>query len=601
MSNQIKERNEIEEQYKWDLSGLFENDEAWEKSLQELDDYIAEAKEYEGKLGNKECLLEYLYKQNKGSILMGNLFTYAHCRMSEDMRDMQVASMQARAYSLYAKISAITSFAIPEILALDEEVVKGFIADDDFKEYAFLLQDLLRQKEHMLNASEEKIMATLSEALMSSRQTSSALMETDLKFNKVKDSEGNEHDLSNSTFVLLQNSLDRTLRKNAFLEFYKAYKEHAYTFAATYNGNVKASTAIAKVRNYPSSRAMAMDIDNIPESVYDNLIETVHEHMDLMHRYVALRKRILGVDELHYYDVYTPLAGASSKTYTYDEAKEVILEALKPMGEEYSSFVRSAFKDRWIDVYPNVGKVSGAYSSGSYESNPFILTNFTGTLDSVSTIAHEMGHSMHSYHTHKAQPQHYSDYTMFVAEVASTVNENLFIEHLLENEHEAKNRLALLNQYMEGFKGTVYRQTMFAEFEKEAHAMVEREEPLNPESLCNLYEKLIQQYFGEELVMDEEIKYEWERIPHFYRPFYVYVYATGYSTAVALSEKILKEGESAVKAYREFLSMGSSQYPLDELRHAGVDLSTKEPIEKALAKFSWVLDEAEKVATELGY
>ena len=362
----------------------------------------------------------------------------------------------------------------------------------------------------------------------------------------------------------------------------------------------KTAAAEASVRHYESSRAMSMAGENVPGQVYDNLVATVRKHLPDMYRYVALRKRILGVDELHYYDVYAPLTKGVSAHYTYDQAKQMVLDAVAPLGEEYGTIVRKGFAERWIDVFPNKGKSGGAYSGGSYDSNPYIMCNFTGTLDSVSTIAHEMGHSMHSWFSRHTQPAQYADYTLFVAEVASTVNENLLIEHLLaEKNQDPATRLALLNQYLENFKGTVYRQTMFAEFERDAHAMAERGEALNPAALNSLYKKLIVDYFGPELVVDDEVQYEWARIPHFYRPFYVYKYATGYSTAVALSEGILKNGEPAVKKYLEFLHMGGSAYPLDELRHAGVDLTTPAPVDAALDKFGRILDEAEACVAQL--
>ena len=348
-------------------------------------------------------------------------------------------------------------------------------------------------------------------------------------------------------------STDRTLRENAFHSYYKSYREHINTFAASYAGAIKAATAEAAARNYPSSRAMAMAGENVPAEVYDNLVATVRKHIPAMHRYVRLRKKMLGVDALHFYDVYAPLVGDLKKSYSYETAQEMVLKAVAPLGEDYQATVRKAYAERWIDVYPNRGKRGGAYSGGCYDSNPYILLNFSGTLDSVSTLAHEMGHTIHSWRSRQHQPPQYADYTLFVAEVASTVNENLLIEQLLANENDPQTRLYLLNQYLENFKGTVYRQTMFAEFERDAHAMAERGEALNPAALNNLYKKLIVDYFGPELVVDDEVQYEWARIPHFYRPFYVYKYATGYSTAVALSEGILKNGEPAVKKYLEFL------------------------------------------------
>lgn len=598
--SELKERKEMDPAYEWDLSTLYANDEAFEKALKEVDAQMEGAASYAGRLKDSAAVLAYLKANTALTLEMNNLFTYASLRRTEDTRDANGQSMYGRAYAKYVQASAATAFAEPEILSLEEGTLQQIIADPLLQEYHFYLEDLLRSKAHTLSAKEESLLAQFGEVLANPGQVSDTLMDADMVFEPAKDSQGNEHEVSGSSFILLQNSLDRTLRENAFHSFYKGYRQHINTFAATYSGCVKGAVAEARVRHYPSSRAMSMAADNIPVSVYDNLIDTVHKRMDLMYRYVHLRKRILGLDELHYYDVYAPLVQKITKTYTYEEAQQMVLKAVAPLGKEYVERVQKAYETHWIDVYPNKGKGGGAFSSGTYTSNPFIMTNFTGTLDSVSTLAHEMGHSQHSWLTNHTQPAQYSDYSLFVAEVASTVNENLLIEQLLQEEKDPQNRLALLNQYLEGFKGTVYRQTMFAEFEKESHAMAERGESLDPKTLNALYERLVKLYFGEELAMDEEVQYEWARIPHFYYVFYVYVYATGYSSATALSEGILKEGASAVKKYLEFLSMGSSAYPLEELKHAGVDLTTPAPIDIALDKFEKVLEEAEKTADVLG-
>lgn len=598
--SELKERKEMDPAYEWDLSTLYANDEAFEKALKEVDAQMEGAASYAGRLKDSAAVLAYLKANTALSLEMNNLFTYASLRRTEDTRDANGQSMYGRAYAKYVQASAATAFAEPEILSLEEGTLQQIITDPLLQEYHFYLEDLLRSKAHTLSAKEESLLAQFGEVLANPGQVSDTLMDADMVFEPAKDSQGNEHEVSGSSFILLQNSLDRTLRENAFHSFYKGYRQHINTFAATYSGCVKGAVAEARVRHYPSSRAMSMAADNIPVSVYDNLIDTVHKRMDLMYRYVHLRKRILGLDELHYYDVYAPLVQKITKTYTYEEAQQMVLKAVAPLGKEYVERVKKAYETHWIDVYPNKGKGGGAFSSGTYTSNPFIMTNFTGTLDSVSTLAHEMGHSQHSWLTNHTQPAQYSDYSLFVAEVASTVNENLLIEQLLQEEKDPQNRLALLNQYLEGFKGTVYRQTMFAEFEKESHAMAERGESLDPKTLNALYERLVKLYFGEELAMDEEVQYEWARIPHFYYVFYVYVYATGYSSATALSEGILKEGASAVKKYLEFLSMGSSAYPLEELKHAGVDLTTPAPIDIALDKFEKVLEEAEKTADVLG-
>ena len=595
----MKERNEIEEQYKWDLSTLYRSDEEWEAALASLDEEIAKIPEWQGKLNTAENIRTFLDLYTKLSGKMENVYTYSFLRNSEDTRKADAQSMYARAYGKIVEASSKAAFWRPEILSLDEETLEKIVKDELLQPYAFMMQDLKRMAAHTLSGKEEQLLAAFGEALGAPQRIAENLMDADMVYDSVKDGEGNEREVSDATFILLQSNPDRVLRENAFRSYYKGYRQHINTFAAAYAGTVKGAVTEAAMRGFGSSREMSLASDNIPVSVYDNLIATVHANMDKMHRYVRLRKKILKLDELHYYDVYAPLASGETKHYSYEEAQKLVLKAVSPLGEEYNRRVEKAFEDRWIDVYPNPGKAGGAYSSGTYTSNPYIMMNFTGTLDSVSTIAHEMGHSMHSWNTNHTQPQQYADYSLFVAEVASTVNENLLIEQLLKEETDPKARLALLNQYLEGFKGTVYRQTMFAEFEMKAHAMAERGESLDPTSLSNVYEELIKQYFGEDLVIDDEVKYEWSRIPHFYRPFYVYVYATGYCTASALSQMILNEGEAAVKRYLEFLQMGSSAYPIDELIHAGVDLNTPVPIEKALALFGRVLDEAEKIAVEL--
>ncbi len=590
----IKERKDMDPNYMWDLTPLFKNDEEWEKELNGFDSKINELVSYQGKLADASTIHEFFEKETSSMRIFENVFCYASLRRSEDTRAKEAQQMYSKVMAKYVSFVSAISFAEPEILTLSQEKLEEIASSDVMKDYAFAFNQLILKKPHTLSSNEEKLLASFGEVLSAPGQIADNLQDADLVFDSVKDGEGKEVELSGSNYITLQSSTDRELRKNSFMSYYKTYKQHINTFAATYSANVKAAVAEASVRKYESSRDMSLSQNHIPLAVYDNLIDTVHKFMPLMYRYEKLRKEILNLDELHYYDLYAPLVEGNSKKYTYEEAQQMVLDAVKPLGENYLEIVKSAFKERWIDVYPNKGKSGGAYSSGTYDSRPYIMTNFTGTLDSVSTIAHEMGHSLHTWHSNHTQPAQYAGYTLFVAEVASTVNENLLIEQLLSNTTDPVTRLSYLNQYLEGFKGTVYRQTMFAEFEKEAHAMAERGEPLDPASLNALYAKLIHEYFGDELVMDEEVQYEWARIPHFYRPFYVYVYATGYSTAVALSEGILNEGETAVKRYLEFLSMGGSAYPLDELKHAGVDLTTPLPIETALKKFEKVLIDAEE-------
>ena len=599
MPELLKERRELDPQFMWDLTSMYATDEEWEKALSTLEESIRKAAAFQGRLTDAQSIAAYLDAATELGRTLSNLYCYASMRRSEDTRAEAAQSMYARINANYVKAISAIAFAEPEILSLPQQTLDDIADQECLKNHRFTLEKLLRQKPHTLSAAEEQLLAGFGEVFGAPAEIADNLQDADLVFDSVQDGEGHTVEVTGSNYITLQMSQDRTLRERAFRSYYKGYRQHSNTFAAAYAGAVKAATAEAAARHYASSRAMSMAGENIPTEVYDNLVSAVRAHLSAMYRYVALRKKILGLDELHYYDVYAPLVGERKESYTYGQAQQMVLDAVAPLGEDYQALVKKAYAERWIDVYPNKGKSGGAYSSGTYDSNPYILMNFTGTLDSVSTLAHEMGHSMHTWHSNHAQPPQYADYTLFVAEVASTVNENLMIEQLLKQEQDPARRLYLLNQYLENFKGTVYRQTMFAEFEREAHAMAERGEALSPAALNSLYAGLVKDYFGPELVMDEEVQYEWARIPHFYRPFYVYKYATGYSTAVALSEAILTEGESAVKRYREFLSMGGSAYPLDELRHAGVDLATPAPVNAALDKFERILDDAEQTLARM--
>lgn len=591
---EVKERSEIQQQYKWDLTSLFESDEKWEEKLASLKGQQQVALSYQGKLDNAQTIYQYLKWDYSITSDLSDLFCYASLRHSEDTRDSSATSMYSRIYSLYVEISSASAFARPEILSLDDDKLKAIIEDDQLKDYKFMLEDLYREKKHTLSAKEEIVISSFGESFAAASEISESLRDSDLTFDDIVDNEGKKYPLSESSYIHYQMSDDRILRKSAFESYYKTYKQHIHTFASAYRAQVKTAVTEARLRGYGSSREMSLSKNNIPLSVYDNLIESVHRHLNLMYRYLAIRKKLLSVDELHYYDVYAPLSKGSNKQYTYKQAQQMVLEAVSPLGQEYQKKVQQAFDEKWVDVYPNVGKSNGAYSSGTYHSNPYIMMNFNGSLDSVSTLAHEMGHSLHTYLTNSHQPVQYSDYSLFVAEVASTVNENLLIDQLLQNCNDPRERLALLNEYLEGFKGTVYRQTMFAEFEMKAHQMAQQGQSLDCDSLSEVYENLIKLYFGDELVIDPEVKYEWARIPHFFNPFYVYVYATGYTSAVAIKEGILKQGQSAVDRYLQFLSMGSSDYPLNELKHAGVDLTSSESIDRAFEKLEEILDDAEK-------
>ena len=607
MAAELRERKEMDPAFMWDLTSLYRDDEDWEAAFSQLSLKVDAVAAFEGKIAQTDndgaaaaqCIRALLEAETELDLLLSDLFAYANLRRSEDTRAPQAQKMYARIYAKYVEAVTRTAFVQPQILSLSEETLKSAVEKEELAPYRFLMEKLLRQKPHTLSEKEEALLARFGEVFAAPGQIADNLQDADMVFEPVMDAEGQEHELTGSNYILLQTSPDRTLRENAFRSFYKGYRQHINTFASTYAGAVKAAAAQAQVRGYASSRAMSMAGENIPVEVYDTLIETVRSHLPAMYSYAELRKKLLSLDELHYYDLYTPLTGSSGTQYTYEQAQQMVLEAVRPLGDSYSKIVREGFSSRWIDVYPNRGKSGGAFSSGTYHSNPYIMTNFTGTLDSVSTIAHEMGHSMHTWHSNHSQPPHYAEYTLFVAEVASTVNENLLVEYLLKTEQDPRERLALLNQYLEHFKGTVFRQVMFAEFEKTAHEMAERGEALDPGSLNTLYAGLVRDYFGPALTMDEEVQYEWARIPHFYRPFYVYKYATGYTSAVALSEAVRSGGPQAVARYLDFLSMGGSADPLDELRHAGVDLASPAPVHAALQKFEKVLAQAQELAAEI--
>ncbi len=591
---EIRERNDIPEEYKWDLSTEYSGDDAWEKELAEVDADAARTAAFEGRLKDAATIREFFDAQVLFFRKLDKLANYAMRRHDENVTSPEGQTMYGKLMAAYAKAGAAVAFAQPEILKLPVEELEKIASDPVMEEFEFKFRDIMRAKAHVLAAEQEKLLAQFAETFAAPQNIASQLRDGDMVFENAKDANGAEVPVSGASFVTIQMSPDRVLRESAFRNYYRGYREHINTYTASYTAAVKVMTTEAGLRGYESSRAMSLSVSNVPVAVYDNLIDTVRKHMDLMYRYVALRKRMLGVSELHFWDVYTPLVAESEEKYPYETGKDMVLDAVSVLGDDYVEQVKKAFSTRMIDVYPNKGKRGGAYSSGGFDTRPYILLNYTDTLDSVYTLAHEMGHSMHTWHSCTHQPAQYSDYTMFVAEVASTVNENLLTAKLLAHETDPKKRLVLLNQYLEGFKGTVYRQTMFAEFERDVHAAIERGESVNAKFLNDLYKKLVTDYFGPDMVIDEEIQYEWARIPHFYNPFYVYVYATGFSSAVALSEQIMNEGAPAVKRYREFLSMGSSAYPVDELAHAGVDLNTPAPIEAALLKFGQALDEAEK-------
>ncbi len=600
MAVEVKERKDIPEQYRWDLTTLFKDEEAWEAALGALPEAAEKLAAFEGRLTESPETLRAFYDlMTETERCIENVFGYASLKRSEDGRDEKAQAMFGRAFSTAVRAEEALSFAEPEILAMEEEKLKAFTEAEVLAPYRKMLVRLMEQKAHTLSAKEEKLLAGISEILGAPGEIDDMLQDVDMRFEDAVDADGKKVPVTGAAFIRLQEEKDRVLRESAFRSYYKGFREHINTFGANYAASVKGDIFTARTRNYGSAREMAASNERVPGSVYDGLIEAVHQYLPLMHRYAALRKKLLKLDELHYYDLYAPLAADVDVSYSYEEAQEMVLKAVAPFGQDYGDTVRRAFRERWVDVYPNVGKAGGAYSGGTYDSNPFIMMNFTGSVDSVSTLAHEMGHSMHSYYSHKNQPPQYAYYKIFVAEVASTVNENLMIEQLLKENEDPALKLYLLNQYLENFKGTVYRQTMFAEFEKIAYEKQEQGEALTAESLCRIYEQLVKDYFGEALTFDEEVRYEWARIPHFYRAFYVYKYATSYCAAVALSDAILKEGEKAVQPYLQFLTLGDSEDPLESLKIAGVDMGGTAPICRALEKFGRILDETEALADSI--
>ena len=595
----IRKRSEIPVEDTWAIEDLYSTDEAWEEDLKALEADREMLASYEGKLGQSgQMLFEYLSKMENADVRAGRLGNYA-MRMSDvDTRDATYQAMTGRFMSVAVGIGAACSFETPEIMTISDEKLEDFYHEcPALNKYRRYLTDLRRMKDHILSQAEEKLLAAAGEMAQTPQNTYSMLTNADMKFPDAMDSQGNPHPISQGTFVLCQESSDRVLRKNAYESLYHGFQNFQNTAAALLNAQNKKLKFYADARKYDSAFEASLDGTNVPTSVYLNLIETVHQNLDKMHRYVRLRKKLLGVDELHFYDIYTPLVADVDKKIPYEQAKQTIYDALAPMGEDYRKILKEGFENRWIDVYQNEGKRSGAYSAGAMV-HPYVLMNYTGTLDSQFTLAHEMGHALHSYYSNKTQTPLDAGYVIFVAEVASTCNEALLMEHLLSKTTDKKERAYLINHFLEQFKGTLYRQTMFAEFELNIGKMVQEGKTLTPDVLCNEYRRLNEMYYGPDMVVDDEIAVEWARIPHFYFNYYVFQYATGYSAAIALSRRILSEGEPAVKDYIRFLSGGCSKSPIDLLKDAGVDMTGPEPVNQAIALFSELLDEMESLMEE---
>ena len=598
MSDKIlKQRSDIPKEYKWNIEAMYPDESKWEKDVQESIDRAAAFGKFQGKLTeSSSTLLEALRERDSIWEKLEHAFVYAAMKKDEDNRQDKYQAMDDKCGSAIAKVSAAMSFFTPELLEASEETILGYIEEESgLKQYEFLLKAALKEKEHILTAAEENIMAQMSEVLGATNDVFKMLNNADLTFGTVIDEDGGEVPLTHGNYITFMESQNREVRKQAFTNMYEAYKKLNNTIATNYNYNTKTDVVGARIRKYASSLNAALDGNNIPIDVYHNLIAEVRNYLPVVHKYIELRKKVLGVDELKMYDVYVPMVNLPKKDISFEEAVEMMAEGLAPLGEEYINQVREGIKEGWIDVYENQGKTSGAYSFGSYTSMPYILLNYTNTLKDVFTIVHEMGHSMHSYYTRKTQPYTYGDHSIFTAEVASTVNESLLIQHLLETEKDPEMRKYLINYYIEEFRTTLFRQTMFAEFELLAHEEIEKGGVLTAQWLNDTYEQLNTDYFGPAMSKDEYIKYEWSRIPHFYRGFYVYQYATGYSAATAISTKILKEGTVARDNYIEFLKSGSSDYPVELLKIAGVDMASPEPVKMAMETFKNLVEELEKL------
>lgn len=598
MTNQsIPKRSEVPEEMTWNLKDMFESDQAWMAEYEAMKEFPAKIAAFQGTLARSaQDLLAWFRLQDEIELRLSVLMGYASCKGDEDTGNSFYQDVRGKAMNVYVSIASAAAFATPEIMAIADETLDRFYAQQpELETYRRSLYQIRRRKDHILSPAEERLLASAGEMANASENIAGVFRNADQIFPDVTDSQGNVHPLTDATFVPLLTSPDRELRRRAFETYYKQLGQYKNTIAATLDGQFKQLCFFSNARHYDSTIQASLDATEVPVPVYMNLIEAVHNNLDKMYRYVALRKKLLGVDELHMYDVYTPIVADADQAITYEQAKETVLEALQVLGDDYVDLLKEGFSNRWIDVYENVGKRSGAYSSGNSRPHPYVLLNHKDNLDCQFTLAHEMGHALHSYHSCKYQPVSTSDYVIFVAEVASTCNEVLLMRHLLKKTTDKKQRGYLINHFMDQFKGTVYRQTMFAEFELAMGKMAESGQALTADALCQKYHALNKLYFGPDMVSDDQIALEWARIPHFFYNYYVFQYATGFSAAVAIANRILKEGAPAVADYKKFLSGGCSTDPISLLKIAGVDMSSPEPVNSALALFGELVDEMEQL------
>ncbi len=598
---QLPKREELPENLTWDLTKIFSSDQEFDEKYLELSEELKQSEKHKGTLdqGASQFLnaIEFVLRVYRQTEV---IYVYAHLKNDQDTGNTDYQALYARASSLFSKVSEAVSWFEPEILQLsDDQIWQYFKEEPKLEVYRHYIQQIVDNRAHVLSAEQESLLAGAGEIFDASSDTFAVLNNADLVFPTIEGENGEIVQLSHGVYGQLLESTDRRVREAAFKGLYSVYEQFRNTFASTLGTHIKGHNFKAKVRNYSSAREASLSNNHIPESVYDTLVDVVNKHLPLLHRYMELRKRLLEVEKLHMYDLYTPVLGEAPITFTYEEAKEKALEALKPMGEEYMAIVEKAFSERWIDVVENKGKRSGAYSSGSYDTNPYILLNWHDTLDQLFTLVHEMGHSVHSYFTRSNQPYVYGDYSIFLAEIASTTNENILTEYLLETEKDPRVRAYVLNHYLDGFKGTVFRQTQFAEFEHFMHTEDEKGVPLTSEYLSDSYGKLNAKYYGPAVEEDPEIKFEWSRIPHFYYNYYVFQYSTGFSAASALAKKILNQEPEALENYLAYLKAGNSDYPVAVMKKAGVDMTQAAYIEDAMSMFEQRLNELEELIDRL--
>ena len=597
----VLQRNEIDEKDTWDLSTIFETDQKWEEELALLTEDTKQAASLEGHLlDSAESLLDITERYLELSRRLEKLYVYAHMKNDQDTRVAKYQEYYAKAMALYSQLDQVFSFYEPEFMAITEEQYQNFLAEEPkLQPYKHFFDKLLQNKDHVLSQREEELLAGAGEIFGAASETFAILDNADIVFPFVKDEDGNEVQLSHGVYMRLVESKNREVRRGAYEALYSTYEQYQHTYAKTLQTNVKVQNYRAKVRNYKSAREAALAANFVPESVYDNLVSAVRKHLPLLHRYLALRSKILGIPDLKMYDVYTPLSSVEY-SFTYEEALKKAEEALAVLGEDYLSRVKRAFSERWIDVYENQGKRSGAYSGGSYDTNAFMLLNWQDNLDNLFTLVHETGHSMHSSYTRETQPYVYGDYSIFLAEIASTTNENILTEKLLQEVQDDATRFAILNNFLDGFRGTVFRQTQFAEFEHAIHQADQNGEVLTSEFLNKLYADLNQEYYGLSKEDNPQIQYEWARIPHFYYNYYVYQYSTGFAAASALAEKIVHGSQEDRDRYIEYLKAGKSDYPLNIMRKAGVDMEKEDYLNDAFTVFERRLDEFEALVEKLG-